>query len=445
MKLPRYTKYKDSGVKWLGQVPEHWELHRVKSLFEIKKRIAGKEGYDVLSITQRGLQIRDVESNDGQLAADYSKYQFVKPGDFAMNHMDLLTGYIDISGTFGVTSPDYRVFSTRPTATIHDRYFLYLFQNAYREKIFYAFGQGASHLGRWRLPADQFNNLALPVPPKEEQIAICSILDYETEKINVLVEEQQRMIELLTEKRQAIIAHAVTKGHNSSMPMKASGIKWLGSIPANWELSRLKNCCYGIVDCKNRTPEEKVDGGFFVVRTTCVRNGTFCSDGGYFTDEKSYVEWTKKGTPREGDVLFTREAPAGEACLVPKDLVFCLGQRMMYLRPDTDKILSEYLLYSIYGPLIRGRIDAKSKGSTVNHLRVGEVGELPILVPSIPEQREIVRELTAQLSTLSSLMAHAAHAIALLQERRSALISAAVTGQIDVRNYRPEEAHAVCQ
>ena len=113
MSLPRYPNYKDSGVEWLGEVPGHWEVRKARWLCEIKKRISGELGYDVLSITQQGIRVRDLESNDGQLSMDYSKYQFVEVGDFAMNHMDLLTGYVDIASIRGVTSPDYRVFSIR--------------------------------------------------------------------------------------------------------------------------------------------------------------------------------------------------------------------------------------------------------------------------------------------------------------------------------------------
>ena len=147
MSLPRYPRYKDSGVEWLGEVPSDWDVRRIRFLFQIKKRIAGAEGYDVLSITQQGIKIKDLESNDGQLSMDYSKYQFVEVGDFAMNHMDLLTGYVDVSKFNGVTSPDYRVFSLRDQNVCNDRYFLYIFQNGYKQRIFYPFGQGPLNSG----------------------------------------------------------------------------------------------------------------------------------------------------------------------------------------------------------------------------------------------------------------------------------------------------------
>ena len=190
MSFPAYPDYKDSDVPWLGLVPKHWTIGRIKDLFEIRKRIAGELGHDVLSITQSGLRVKDVESNHGQQAMDYSKYQFVHPGDFAMNHMDLLTGWIDIASQSGVTSPDYRVFAPRDPSASNDRFYLSVFQMAYTARQFYPFGQGSSQLGRWRLPTDGFNNFPIPVPPREEQEEIRAFLDRETAKIDALVSEQ---------------------------------------------------------------------------------------------------------------------------------------------------------------------------------------------------------------------------------------------------------------
>ncbi|MEG2568526.1 MAG: restriction endonuclease subunit S, partial [Acinetobacter sp.] len=201
---------KDSGVEWLGDVPESWDVKRLKFIFEIKKRISGEEGFNVLSITQKGIKVKDIESNDGQLSMDYSKYQFVYVGDFAMNHMDLLTGYVDIADTFGVTSPDYRVFSIKEADKSNSKFFLYLLQNGYKGKIFYAFGQGSSQLGRWRLPTDAFNNFVFPVPSYQEQTLIAQFLDRETVKMDTLKAEALRGIDLLKERRSALISAAVT-------------------------------------------------------------------------------------------------------------------------------------------------------------------------------------------------------------------------------------------
>lgn len=200
---------KDSGIEWLGDIPEHWEGKRLKFLFNIRKDIAGKLGYDVLSITQRGLKVRDLEDTKGQLSMDYSKYQIVKPGDFAMNHMDLLTGYIDLSAQTGVTSPDYRVFELFEKNAL-DKYYLYLFQMGYKQKIFYSYGQGVSQFGRWRLPAEAFKNIVFPKPPLKEQVEIVNYLNRITSRIDTLIEQTLESVINLKSYRQSIISETVT-------------------------------------------------------------------------------------------------------------------------------------------------------------------------------------------------------------------------------------------
>ncbi|MCI5194506.1 MAG: restriction endonuclease subunit S [Candidatus Electrothrix sp. AU1_5] len=203
------AEMKDSGVEWLGEIPKHWEVMRLRHLFEIKKRIAGELGYDVLSITQRGIKIKDIKSMDGQISSDYSKYQLVMKGDFAMNHMDLLTGYVDLSKYNGVTSPDYRVFSLSDTNNC-DRYFLYLFQLGYKRKIFYAFGRGAAQFGRWRFPAEEFKAFGFPIPPVSEQTAIAHHIETQCNRIDAIINKLKKQINLFKEYRTALISEAVT-------------------------------------------------------------------------------------------------------------------------------------------------------------------------------------------------------------------------------------------
>ena len=195
---------------WIKEIPSHWQFNKIKQHFEIKKRIAGEEGYDVISITQQGLKVKDIASNEGQMAANYSKYQFVYPGDFAMNHMDLLTGFIGLSNCFGVTSPDYRVFSAINLEKTDLKYFLYVFQLGYKRKIFYGLGRGAANKGRWRMPAINFKNYDIPVPPIQEQREIVGYIEKETEKIDLLKKEVEKQIEYLREYRTRLISDVVT-------------------------------------------------------------------------------------------------------------------------------------------------------------------------------------------------------------------------------------------
>lgn len=201
---------KDSGVDWIGDTPVHWKATKIKWMFEIVKRIYGKEDRDVLSITQRGIKVKDTESNEGQLADSYANYQVVNVNDFAMNSMDLLTGWVDCSQFEGVTSPDYRVFRFLPGKEQCHNYYKYLFQMCYKNRIFYRLGQGVSNLGRWRLQADQFLNMRLPQPPVEEQEEIAAYLDSKTNQIEGLIADITAQIEMLKQHRQIVIHDAVT-------------------------------------------------------------------------------------------------------------------------------------------------------------------------------------------------------------------------------------------
>ncbi|WP_061010291.1 restriction endonuclease subunit S [Vibrio sp. CUB2] len=200
---------RDSGVEWIGDVPEHWDVKKFKYIFKIRKRIAGGTGYDVLSITQKGIKVKDITSGEGQLSLDYSKYQLVYVGDFAMNHMDLLTGFVDISKHEGVTSPDYRVFTLEHKSS-EPNYYLRLLQMGYHDKLFYPLGQGAAHLGRWRLPTEAFNEFLAPCPPYNEQKEISCFINNTHDRIDALLEKAEDAVMLMKEKKLALISAAVT-------------------------------------------------------------------------------------------------------------------------------------------------------------------------------------------------------------------------------------------
>lgn len=203
------VEMKDSGNQYWGSIPTNWHLSDIKYLFEIVKRNAGKEGYDILSVTQKGIKIKDISNNEGQVAESYANYQFVYPGDFVMNHMDLLTGWVDCSNLFGVTSPDYRVFRLRDKNNSLS-YYKYIMQTCYMNRIFYSLGQGVSNLGRWRLQTSLFNNFMVPVPPVEVQESIATYLDKKCTEINICIDDKQRQLEVLEEYKKSLIYEYVT-------------------------------------------------------------------------------------------------------------------------------------------------------------------------------------------------------------------------------------------
>ncbi|SDC60932.1 type I restriction enzyme, S subunit [Pelagirhabdus alkalitolerans] len=207
--LDSNVKMKDSGVEWIGEVPEHWEVKKMKYLFNIKKRIEGLDNPQILSVTQKGIKVKDISTNEGQLAANYDKYQTVDPGDFVMNHMDLLTGFIDVSIFYGVTSPDYRVFKIT-NENYNKDYFLYYFQMCYYLRIFYKFGQGVASFGRWRLSTDEFNSFPIPIPSVKEQREIIEFINNNEEYSKDMIKDTKETINKLKEYRQSIIYEAVT-------------------------------------------------------------------------------------------------------------------------------------------------------------------------------------------------------------------------------------------
>lgn len=445
MSVPAYESYRDSGVEWLGVVPSHWKVTRLKTLFEVKKRIVGCGGFEVFSITQRGFRVRDVESLEGQVAESYDNYQLVEPGDFAMNSMDLLTGGVDIAQSVGVTSPDYRVASMRAGAGVPS-FFLYAFQNCYRRRIFYAFGQGASQLGRWRLSTDAFYQFNFPLPPATEQAALAAFLDRETGKIDALVEEQRRLIALLKEKRQAVISHAVTKGLNQSAPMKDSGVEWLGEVPAHWTVAPLKR--FLSVLSGWAFPSSGFSANPADVR---LLRGVNVGVGEIKWDEVVY--WARQEGDglegwklNEGDVVIGMDRPwissgLRVARIGKSDLPCLLLQRVAALRPGPS-VEAEYLPYLLQGEAFQHHCVPEMTGVSVPHISPTQIGDFLVAMPADVEQAEILQHVQQVETSSARLVSTAERAIELLQERRAALISAAVTGKIDVRGLAPAKADA---
>lgn len=208
--LDKNAKMKDSEFQYWAKIPVQWDIKDIKYLFEIVKRIAGKEGYEILAVTQKGLKIKNISSNEGQIAENYSNYQFVYPTDYVMNHMDLLTGWVDCSTMFGVTSPDYRVFRLREKEKHCLAYYKYVLQCCYLNKMFYSLGSGVSTQGRWRLQAPVFNNFKFPVPPLSEQEQIADYLDRKCAVIDKMIEKKETLIEELQRYRKSVIYEYVT-------------------------------------------------------------------------------------------------------------------------------------------------------------------------------------------------------------------------------------------
>ena len=434
MSFPRYESYRDSGVDWIGEIPAHWQMRRLRSLVEIKKRIAGVEGPEVLSITQRGIKVRDIDSNDGQLAETYAHYQIVEAGDFAMNHMDLLTGWVDLAKQDGVTSPDYRVFTLRPGSDSNPNYLLRILQNGYSSRIFYAFGQGASHFGRWRLPTDAFQDFVVPLPPLHEQVDIANFLNRETTKIEALVEGQRQLIKLLKEKRQALISQAVTKGLNPLAPMRDSGIEWLGDVPAHWEIFVLKREIEFLTSGSRGWASHYSDDGALFIRIGNLTRDRLDLD---LTDiQRVSVPPGLEGERtrvRTDDILFSITAYLGSVAVVPPSLdTAYVSQHVALARLSGKRLLPRWAALVASSLVGRTYLDMQGYGGTKIQLALDDVAGMLMVVPPLAEQMAILADMERQIRSLDQLVLEAQDIVDLLHERRAALIAAAVTGKIDV-------------
>lgn len=422
--MKRYNAYKDSGVKWIGEIPSHWDTKQFRRFFLIKKDVANCLGYDVLSVTQKGLKVKDIESNEGQMANDYSKYQIVEVGDFVMNSMDLLTGYIDCAKQKGVTSPDYKSFRVRQAINLNKQYYLYIFQFCYKGRIFYNLGRGVSNKGRWRLPSENLNRFMLPVPPLHEQQAIVDYLKDKTFKIEQYVSARERERELLDSLKQSEIANVVTRGLNPNVKMKDSGIPWIGEIPEHWEVKKMRSI---FRLAHEKTEEERTDL-LSLSQYTGIRYKSQCDKTGMFEAESTVgYNIVHKGQ----FVMNIMLAWNGSYAVSDLDGIISPSYCIFDFKEDCDKRYFNYLLRT---EMYQGEFKANSKGLIDSRLRLYPDYFFPIgvIVPPIEEQNAISDYIDSKLQKIDQYMSDLQREIDYLKEFKQRLISDAVTGQLCV-------------
>jgi type I restriction enzyme, S subunit len=238
---------------------------------------------------------------------------------------------------------------------------------------------------------------------------------------------------VLEEQKQSEIRVAVTRGMNPSVSFKPSGIESFGEIPVHWRVVALKRVLKRLVDCEHKTAPAVETSEFRVVRTTAVRYGRIRWSGTYGTTPEAFKLWTQRAIPEPGDVIFTREAPAGEAAVVPEGVNVCLGQRTVLMKVRRDQYHGQFLVHMIYAGPPRTRVLLASQGSTVGHFNMDDIGWMHVLVPPLSEQLNIVSEIERLTSPLTEAVLRAEREICLAEEYRVRLVADVVTGKLDVR------------
>ena len=415
---------KDSGIEWIGEIPADWELSKIGAVYEERNEKVSDVDFQPLSVTKQGVvpQLETAaKTNDGE------NRKLIRKNDFVINSRSDRRGSCGISEYDGSCSLINTVL--KPRRNMCNAYYSFVFRSERFADEFYRWGNGIVD-DLWSTKWSNMKRIYIPAPSLQEQHRIADYLDRKCSQIDAIIARQQEVIEKLKAYKLSVITEAVTKGLNPDVPMKDSGVEWIGEIPEHWDFRRIKNCCL-IVDCKNRTPDPDPDGEYIVVRTTCIRDGSFSYEGSYHTNAENFKEWTAKGQPQHGDIFFTREAPMGEACLVPDTDNLCMGQRVMFFRP-LDGSDPRYILYSIYGPLAREYIDSKNKGSTVGHLKLGQVASLPLFYCPPREQSEIANYLDKRCGAIDKVVEKKAEIISRITDYKKSLIYEVVTGKKEV-------------
>jgi type I restriction enzyme, S subunit len=438
MSFPKYDRYKESGVEWLGEVPEHWEMKRLKYLGEALIGLT-YDPNDVVSQDEGVLVLRSSNVQGGQIVLEDNVFVNKEiPERLRTKVSDILI--CSRNGSRALIGKNAKIDESASGATFGA--FMTIFRSTCNDYLFYIFNsalfdyQSGAFLTSTinQLTVGTLNCFEVPIPPLPEQRSIATFLDRETAKIDELITEQQRLIDLLKEKRQAVISHAVTKGLNPDAPMKETAIEWLGEVPEHWEVSCLKRL-WSITDCKHLTAEF-VEVGIPLASIREVQSWYVDLSESKQTTEYFYQQLIEGGRkPLVGDLIFSRNATVGEVAQVTEDHPdFAMGQDVCLIRKNSADISSDFLQFQIKSHIVQIQLSKIMVGSTFKRINVEEIRNLIVPSPTAVEQHEIANFLTKKSREFDELIAEAQHAIALLQERRTALISAAVTGKIDVRN-----------
>ncbi|MCK4080185.1 restriction endonuclease subunit S [Acinetobacter radioresistens] len=413
-KYQKYAEYKDSGVEWIGGIPKTWEVKPVFALFspEMSKNLEGTET-NVLSLSYGRIIQRDVENNHGLLPESFNTYQIVNYGDIILRLTDLQNDKrslrVGLATQKGIITSAYLKLSA--LKEIEPRFAYRLLHSYDTTKVFYGMGGGL----RQSMKFEDFRRLPILVPSKDEQTQIANFLDHETAKIDTLITKQEKLIELLKEKRQAVISHAVTKGLNPNVPMKDSGVEWLGEVPEHWDTLNLR---------------WKIN---------------IASGEGISSNEIENAPELSKVIPvigGNGVMGFTNKINTNSALAIGRVGALCGNVHLInYESWITDNALkisqwndfdSSYLVF-----LIRSaRLNDMANKSAQPLITGEQVKSLRVVIPPMEEQKCIVKKIEEMFNIFDHLIDRVESAIQLMQERRTALISAAVTGKIDVRNWQ---------
>ncbi len=436
-KYKAYPEYKDSGVEWLGRVPSHWEILSAKRMFQSVRTPAYKSDEQLAASQKYGVipQSLMMQLNDSKVMLALKgteSFRHVEANNFVIS-LRSFEGGIEYSQYTGCVSPAYTVLkNSKPISYGYYRYLL-------KCTPFIAALQSSTDSLRdgKSINYEQFSALSLPLSSVQEQNVIAAFLDHETAKIDNLIEKQQQLIELLKEKRQAVISYAVTKGLNPDVPMKDSGVEWLGEVPEHWKIKRCKNLFNFVTSGSRGWAGFYSDEGDLFFRIANLTRDSINPK----LDSIQYVTPPKgsegeRSKIKENDLLISITADLGSVCAADGSISGgYVSQHVSLCRPSRLVASSRWLAYFVLSDTAKEQLQGAGYGGTKVQLSLEDIRDLFVAYPPKSEQIKIASYLDERLSDLDGLDHRAHNLIELLRERRTALISAAVTGKIDVRDW----------
>ena len=436
MQFKQYPSYKPSGVEWLGDVPEHWQIVRTKDIFNHRKEEALEDDEIVTAFRDGQVTLRKNRRTDGFTnSIKEHGYQHINNGDLVIHEMDAFAGAIGVSDSSGKSTPVYTVCYAK-NENINHHFYSHFFRTMAKTGFINSLAKGIrvrSTEFRW----NESRNVYLAEPPKADQEKIVSFLDTETARIDNLIAKQEKLIELLEEQRKSIISHAVTKGLNPNAPMKDSGVEWLGEVPEHWMTPSSKHLLeIPITDGPHETPNF-VDDGIPFISAEAISKGKidFDKKRGYITPELNAI-YSKKYSPKVEDIYMVKSgATTGKVAMVETTETFNIWSPLAVFRCNKNKVLPKFLLAVFNSSHFYDALVLNWSYGTQQNIGMGVLSNIEIPCPPLKEQAEIIQHLDVQNTKFDKLIGTQSQLIEKLKEYRSSIISHAVTGKIDVREF----------
>ncbi len=436
MQFKQYPNYKNSGVEWLGKVPDEWGIYPFWYLFN-RKEITNKTQEQLLSVyLDRGVILHSEGGGMVHKPADnLEKYQLVEVNDFVMNNQQAWRGSVGVSPYQGIVSPAYLIFSFNKTLC-EPKFFKYFLRDKGVVDQFMIASMSVGTIQR-QVKGHLLKTIQLAIPSLIEQNTIANFLDTETTRIDNLISKQEKLITLLEEQRKSIISHAVTKGLNQNAPMKDSDVEWLGEVPEHWMTPSIKHLLQiPITDGPHETPNF-VDDGVPFISAEAISKGKidFEKKRGYITPELNEI-YRKKYSPKIEDIYMVKSgATTGKVAMVETTDEFNIWSPLAVFRCNKNKILPKFLLAVFNSSHFYDALVLNWSYGTQQNIGMGVLSNIEIPCPPLHEQTEIIQYLDAENIKFDKLISTQSQLIEKLKEYRSSIISHAVTGKIDVREF----------